>query len=49
MRLHAKVKDTWQHIMVLRNEVAQMEWYLHKHESDEDCQDIIVDIIINEG
>ena len=32
-RLQAKVKNTRQRMIILRNEVAQMEQYLHKLES----------------
>jgi len=44
-RLQVKVKDTLQRITMLRNEVTQMERYLHKLEMEEDCQGTIVDIM----
>jgi len=44
-RLQAKVKNTRRRMIILRNEVAQMEQYLHKLEIEEDCQGAIVDIM----
>ena len=44
-RLQVKVKNTRQRITLLRNEVTQMERYLHKLEIEEDCQGTIVDIM----
>jgi len=44
-RLQVKVKNTHQRITMLRNEVTQMERYLHKLEIEEDCQGTIVDIM----
>ena len=44
-RLQAKVKNTHRRMIMLRNEVAQMEQYLHKLEIEEDCQGTIVDIM----
>ena len=44
-RLQAKVKNTRHRITMLRNEVTQMERYLHKLEIEEDCQGTIVDIM----
>ena len=44
-RLQAKVKNTRRRMIILRNEVAQMEQYLHKLEIEEDCQGTIVDIM----
>jgi hypothetical protein len=44
-RLQAKVKNTRHCITMLRNEVTQMERYLHKLEIEEDCQGTIVDIM----
>ena len=37
-RLQAKVKNIRHRITMLRNEVTQMERYLHKLEIEEDCQ-----------
>jgi hypothetical protein len=44
-RLQVKVKNTRQRMIMLRNEVTQMEQYLHKLEIEEDCQGTIVDIM----
>ena len=44
-RLQVKVKNTRHRITMLRNEVTQMERYLHKLEVEEDCLGTIVDIM----